>query len=243
MIVVFTQTYGDNRRELYEIRNKDINLKKFISHFDLNIYSFHNSSKETIEYFVSNNNIKTEIIQFNGISYPNCIKEVINYLKKIGCTKLIFLQDDVFSYDLSEEDILTIVKYLRNCNIPLINMECIESEMKVNGEVVFDENGLQVFKHFTNDYKQNHENAYTFDDVPFMVDFDFIGVVFDKNFMTLPDVWHGELYNNNKFDVINFPRYCTNKKFFKRYNILGRNSWNREQELIELKERKLVNYV
>jgi hypothetical protein len=78
MIAVLTQTYGNDRRELYDIRQKNSLLQYFISQFDSNIYSFHNSSKETINLFKSlNNDLNTIYYEYNNISYPTCIFNLI----------------------------------------------------------------------------------------------------------------------------------------------------------------------
>jgi hypothetical protein len=235
MIVVLTQTYGNDRKELYDIRSKDSLLQYFISQFDHDIYSFHNCSKETIEYYKSKNTNK-EYVEYVDIPYTHTIYHLIDKLSDIGCTKLIFLQDDVFTWNQTKEDIDVLVNKIKNGNFPLLNMEMkfdeFKDELKGSIKIIEEENDVKFYKAFTLDFSKN--GGYSFDDAPFVIDFDYINVIFDNQFFQIGDVWRGELYNNDKFKLINFPRYLTNKRFFKRYNILGRNAWNRNQEIIDL---------
>jgi hypothetical protein len=240
MIVVLTQTYGNDRKELYDIRSKDSLLQYFISQFDHDIYSFHNCSKETIEYYKSKN-INREYVEFGDIPYTHTIYHLIDKLKKIGCTKLIFLQDDAFTWNQSKEDIDDLVNKIKSDNFPLLNMEMsfdeFKDEVRTDIKITDECNNIKFYKAFTFDFSKN--GGYSFDDAPFVLDFDYINVIFDNQFFQIGDVWRGELYNNDKFKLINFPRHLTNKKFFKRYNILGRNSWNRNQEIIDLNKNFL----
>lgn len=243
VIVVLTQTYGDDRKELYNIKSKDNLLQYFISQFDHDIYSFHNCSKETIEYYKSLNSNK-EYIEFSNMPYTHTIYHLIDKLKKIGCRKLIFLQDDVFTWNQSKEDIDILVDKIKNNeNIPLLNMEMtfdeFKDDLKNDIKIIDNNNHVKFYKAFTQTFAKN--GGYSFDDAPFVLNMDYIDVIFDNQFFQIGDVWNGELYNNEKFKVINFPRYLTNKRFFKRYNILGRNSWNRQQELIDLNKNFLKN--
>jgi len=243
MIAVFTQTYGDDRRELYQIREKDNLLNYFVSSFDMNIYSFHNCSSQTIDFFKSINKMNnTKYYELNNLSYTDSLKFIIDELKKFNCTKLIFLQDDVFTFNQSKEELDVIINYIKFGKSPLINLEMnvsdFKSDIKNNKNPIFNENGVEIYKFFTKDFSEN--GRYSFDDAPFSIDFDLINVIFDDQFFTMGDVWRGEMYNNEKFKIINFPRYCTNKIFLKRYNIVGRNNWNRSAEFIDLNKNFLI---
>jgi len=239
MIAILTQTYGNDRRELYEIRQKNSLLHYFISQFDINIYSFHNSSKETIDFFKStNNNPNTIYFEYNNVSYPNCIFNLIEELRKMGCEKLIFLQDDVFTFNKSKEELDILIDYIKNGKYYLLNMEMefkdFNQNIQNNKKIIYSKDNINIYNTFTKDFFDN--GAYSFDDAPFVIDFNLINLLFDNNFFQMPDVWNAELYSNEKFKLLNIPRYTTNKMFFKRYNILGRNNWNRAQEFVWLEE-------
>jgi len=240
MIVVITQTYGAGRKELYDIRSKDEMLKYFISSFDHDIYSFHNSDIETINYYKSCN-FNREYLEFNGVSYTETIKLMITHLKNIGCTKLIFLQDDVFSYNQDIKDIDILINEIKNNKITMLNIEMCLTDFNnsVRDNLILSKSidGIEIWKAFTSNFVQN--GNYSFDDGPFVIDFELINVIFDQNFFKIGDVWAAENYNNDKFKNIDFPRYITNKIFFKRYNIVGRNNWDRNNELERLKKNFL----
>jgi hypothetical protein len=237
MIITITQTYGDDRRELYDIRSKDNLLKYFISSFDHDIFSFHNSSSSTIDYF-KNTNKSSELVEFGNIPYTSTLKLIIEKLKKLKCKKVIFLQDDVFSQNQDLEELNYIIQEIKNDNIPLLNMEVKKDDFKLDiqnkMEFIKKNNDTEIWKSFTSHFAEN--GNYAFDDGPYVLDFDFINTIYDLNFFNFGDVWQSENYNNLKFKNLDFPRYITNKRFFKRYNILGRNNWNRDVEIEELKK-------
>lgn len=242
MIVTITQTYGDQRKELYDIRSQDHLLKYFLDSFDHDIFSFHNCHKDTIDYFKSKNSSK-EYIEYNNINYTDTIKNLINRLKELKCSKIIFLQDDVFSSHQNKDQIDTIISDIKNNNTPLLNLEFnkgnFKKEVQNKMDLVRKIGDVEIWKCFTSFFVEN--GYYSFDDGPYVLDFDLIDLIYDTNFFQHQDVWSSENYNNNKFKYFNFPRYITNITFLKRYNIVGRNNWNREVELNELRSNFFKN--
>ena len=67
-ICVFTQTYSDDRSELFEYHNLDKDDVKFRNLFDLNIYSFHKCS-DTYKNNITNCNYFRSIENLEIISY------------------------------------------------------------------------------------------------------------------------------------------------------------------------------
>jgi hypothetical protein len=100
-ICVITQTYSNNRIELFNYHNLDENDNYFRNKFDGNIYTFHNLSDEYYEtlikmdYFKNLNNLS--LIRYNNISYPQTFKNTLSTLIKQGYEYVMFLQDDVFT--------------------------------------------------------------------------------------------------------------------------------------------------
>jgi hypothetical protein len=85
MLVSFRQTYGDNRKELYDIFSRDRRLLDLYNICDLNIQSFHNCSEETIDYFKERIHIERPLyLEFRNISYTETIREIKNRIKEIG---------------------------------------------------------------------------------------------------------------------------------------------------------------
>jgi hypothetical protein len=85
-ICVFTQTYSDNREELYIYHNNDVTDIEFRNQFDLNIYSFHNCPDDYTErlkqydYFKKITNL--EFQSNNNIEYTHIIRNVLYDLLK-----------------------------------------------------------------------------------------------------------------------------------------------------------------
>ena len=237
MIITITQTYGDHRKELYDVRSRDSLLKYFIESFDHDIFSFHNCSESTIEYFKKYNSSREYIVQ-NNISYTNSLKFMIDKLRDLKCKKLIFLQDDVFSFTQDLDQLNFIIETIKSSTIPLLNLEVRKDDFKVEIQKKMDlahtNDEVEIWKSFTSHFSEN--GNYSFDDGPYVLDFDYIDIIYDNLFFKYNDVWQSENYNNQKFNFLNFPRYITNKRFFKRYNIVGMNDWNRQSELEALKK-------
>ena len=114
MLISFTQTYGNDRRKMLEIYSRDQHLINFKNLFDINYYSFHNSSTETIDFFRKINKVENaKILSWNGITYPRCVENLIKILEKDNCTHFFFSQDDTFSdhlNDVNPEDLVSFVK-------------------------------------------------------------------------------------------------------------------------------------
>jgi hypothetical protein len=165
---------------------------------------------------------------------------MITHLKKIGCTKLIFFQDDVFSYNQARKDVDILINEIKTNKMSMLNIEMSLNDFKPsvrdNLTLLKTVDDVEIWKAFTFNFAQN--DNYSFDDGPFVIDFELINIIYDNNFFNIGDVWNAENYNNQKFKTMNLPRYITNKIFFKRYNIVGRNNHDRKNELIRLGEWK-----
>jgi hypothetical protein len=83
-ICTFTQTYSNDREELFKFHNNDLSDIYFRNQFDLNIYSFHNCSTEYVdkllqyEYFQKIKNLK--IFRYNDISYTDSFEKSLIYI-------------------------------------------------------------------------------------------------------------------------------------------------------------------
>ena len=93
-ICVFTQTYSDDRKILFDYHNLDKQDIKFRNNFD-NLFTFHNCSEEyrneiiNCDYFKKINNI--EFAVYNDITYTETLKLTMELLKKKGYDYIIFL--------------------------------------------------------------------------------------------------------------------------------------------------------
>ena len=227
MLVSFTQTYGNERTELFDIASKDKKLIELKNLCDVNIYSFHNCDDSVIEKFKEVNKVKnTHIIKYNFPHYTDCIVELKKYLKEIGCTHFLFIQDDVFSDDNDNLDINEMVEYVKEHkeNFMLnIRYKQVEYTMKPN-EI------KKTFKVFhTKTGKLSIELWWGMDDTPFFCTIDMLDEIYDEWYVQMENIWDCEQFLKRKYrnEIIN--RYITDKSLFKSYNLYGR-TLNREKE-------------
>lgn len=228
-----TQTYGSNREELLRIRKKDTRLKTFIESFDFLLFSMHNCSdsmKDTVREFVDYKNL--ELIEYEGISYTESIKKTVSTLKSNNVDKIIFLQDDSFSFD-QNANLEPLINFIKMGDFNLLNLSYTNKDLKISDipfEIISD---LKVYKTNTNMFKDS--NLYSFDDSPYVLTKHNIDLIYDNGFFNCGDVWKGEMYNKSKFDNLNVDRFVTDTCFFRNYGIIGRNNWNWKYEMELLK--------
>ena len=234
-ICVFTQTYSDDRSELFEYHNLDKDDVKFRNLFDLNIYSFHNCS-DTYKNNITNSNYfrsieNLEIISYDNISYTESWKRTLNLLLEREIEYLVFLQDDCFSKNTNYSQITEIYEFIKNTDFDMLNLECAFDDLKTElVDKVYSSNELSVYD--TSSYHFNKRGCYSFDDGPYIAKLDFIiNKIYDDNYYSIGDIWSAENYINDKINNSIIQRYTTNIPIYNRYNILGRNNWNRVEEL------------
>ena len=60
------------------------------------------------------------------------------------------------------------------------------------------------------------------DDSSFICNLQTLQNIYDKNYLTsFTDIWSAELYLQQKFATIAYPRYIANVSFLKNYNVIG----------------------
>jgi hypothetical protein len=88
---------------------------------------------------------------------------------------------------------------------------------------------------FANDSKHFEASGqWAMDDGPFVAHIDFLLELFDAKYFTFPTIWPAEGYINEKVKLNPIFRYSASHKFFRRYNAVGPNDWNKVQEFGEL---------
>lgn len=240
-IAIFTQTYSNSRKELYEYHNLDINDINFRNNFDINIYSFHNSSEQyqseikSSSYIKSLDNIK--FIEYNDMYYTQTWKKSIFYMKSIGITHIIFLQDDCFCFNSLK--INNIINFIKNEEFDMLNIECSFSDLNKKEKNIFYSNQyISIYNTNSTDFV--NKGWYSFDDGPYVASIDYIeSLIYDDIYYTTGDIWRAENYLNNKIKNKNIQRLTTDFPIYKRFNIIGPNNWNRINELNELKNNLL----
>lgn len=233
-ICTFTQTYSNNRQELFYYHNKDICDINFRNQFDTNLYSFHNCSDNYVEdilkqdYFKHLKNLK--IARYDNISYPKSFQYTLNWIIQNQYDYIIFLQDDCLTYNSIDNEVIDFIKYQE---FNMLNLETTPTDLNVNKEIIYKNKNFKVYN--TNSYDFVKKGLYAFDDGAYVAKVDFIvKFLYDNEYFLTTDVWNGEIYLKEKINKFPIQRLTTNKQFYKRYNILGRNNWDRNNLILQL---------
>lgn len=242
MLISFTQTYGGDRKKLLEIYFRDKRLQEFKNHFDLNIYSFHNSPPSLIKWFKENNPVKnTKILVFNNNYYTDTIRELFKVLNQKGCTHFFFSQDDTFSVDNEDVDFNELLNYVKG------HQDNFMLALGMNGvqinpvkEPFFIKKTFSVYDYTTWDYDDYAHFA--MDDSPYICTFDILNTIYDEDYLNQKNIWEAELFLRRTFSrgekKIN--RYPTDKIIFRNYNIMGKYVGKKDRYEFELKKRNLL---
>ena len=233
MIASYTQTYSDNRSELFDFHNKDKNDIYFRNKLDKNYYVFHNCSDEykniitKYPYFGFN----PEFISYNNICYTQSFIETLFKCKKDGVKYLFFLQDDVFCLQ-NQKVIDELLLFVKNNTFDMLQLERSTPEIKTD-KIYSNNDTLKIYDTTSDDYVNS--GCWAYDDAPYVANIDFLlNVLYDNTFLNLYDVWRAEIYLNEKVKTNKIQRLTTNFCIFKRFAIVGRNH-NRIVSMIELK--------
>jgi hypothetical protein len=238
MLVSFTQTYGTGRDELLDIYFKDKRLLEFKNLFDLNIYSFHNCEKSTIDKFkeMSKGIIKnSKVLEFNNDfhdqwvedGYTGTIRKLKEYLRNIGCTHFFFSQDDTFSSidnkGVNWKELVDYIKeYDRDFMISLFNTK---NSLDCDGfnSLMEEKRTFEIYKTTTIDFADTL-CFWPMDDSPFICTMDILEEVYDEDYLNYPIICIAEKHLRDKYTTKKINRFVANKRFFRNYNIHGPNS-------------------
>ncbi len=228
---VFTQTYGDDRIEIFDYRKLDKVDIFFRNHFDLNYYSFHNSSDRYInevkkdKYFSLLRNV--EFNSFREIEYSHILRDhIFKYLNENGFTHFIYLQDDVFSTSKINPDfkIKELIDFIRNGEYNMIYLEKSADQIGVEEDRrIIENNGFKIYSSTSSDFKKS--TGWAWDDGPFVSRIDWLlDKVYDKIYLDSGSIGKGESYLNRKIKRAGIERLTTNFPIYKRYSIVGASS-------------------
>jgi hypothetical protein len=238
MKISFCQTYGSDRKQLLEIKNRDKKLIEFLKEFDINIYSFHNCPEDLITWFLSNNNIPNiKIFKNNNITYTACINRLLQTLHYLGAKHFFFYQDDTFSCDNENIDMKELANFIFNEKDIILTLFS-DADVHPQAPIHTKLSTLNIHNTTTADFiKCNH---WSFDDSPYVCSTNYLSTIYDQNYLTYPDIWSAEHYLNSKFKQTTIKRLTTDKNIFRNHNFLGPNNWNKETELKILTDKKLL---
>jgi len=233
-ICSFTQTYSDNRQELFDFHDKDIVDIYFRKQLDNNFYVFHNCSEKYITTIQNkkylNSITNKQIISLNDITYTESLLQTLTLIQSKGFKYIIFLQDDVFCL-VNKQSIDNLVSFINNNDFNMLNIEL--KNINNEKEIVFDQSNLKVYNTDSIDF--SNKERWAMDDGPFVANIDFLmSVVYDTIYFSKNDVWNAETYLNYKIVKKPIQRLSTNISFFIRVNILGKNNLGAREGHIEL---------
>lgn len=263
-VCIFTQTYSDDRKILFEYHNLDTQDIIFRNNFH-NVYVFHNSSEsyfnDIINYQYFKNIKDIEYVKYSNITYTESFKQTLKYIYDCGYEYLIFLQDDVFSNE--NKNIDKLVKFIKNENFSMLNLETVLDRFRMvnsitfniknkryytdNDFVIYDTDSLDFRKSVSprkRFYPEIDDTIYwPYDDGPYVANIKYlIDNIYDEHFYSIGNIQLAENYLANKVLLNPIQRLTTNKIFYRRYNIVGPSSerntlgYSREEDLEELND-------
>jgi hypothetical protein len=234
MKISFNQTYGDARKQLFDIRFKDRKFIELLSFFDINIFSFHNCHRDIVEYFKANCNIpNSKIFINNGISYTDCIRRMRDTIKYLNTKYFLFYQDDTFSFDNDGADLNSLLSFVFKQEDVMLNLY---EKRETLGDLPLIQDNIFQCDTFT----FARHNKWAFDDSPYICSANYIPLIYDDTYLKYGDVWSAEHYLNAKFKQVNMKRLVTGRSLFKNYNFIGRNIQNKENEFKVLTQKGLM---
>jgi hypothetical protein len=244
MIASLTFTYGDERAKVYEFKAKDKLDKIFRNSFDFNLYVFHNSTDSFIKKIKDSKLLSGFNFTFASAigPWPIAFRQALQILKQKGIERFVFMEDDVFSVTKREDVIVELAEFLKTTDINYLNLEYNSSDLS---EQILSRNIIEKKKTFkvfdTDTFFFNSIPLWSFDHSPYFCNLDFaINEFYPQIIENYNDIWSVEWFLKHKYDQINMPRYITDQKLFRRINFVGRNNWDKENELNFL-EKKFLN--
>ena len=238
-ICVFTQTYSNNRSELFTYHELDKLDIYFRNSFDYNLYSFHNSDDNYIneinkfDYFNKIKNIET--ISYSNLTYTETFRQTLEKILNLGFDYMIFLQDDCFTTD-KDIEIEELLKFINNEDFNMLNLETNVSSLNLKEEeVYYKSNEFIVYNTNSNDFKER--GWWAFDDGPYIANIKFLlDEIYDETYFNIGDIWPAENYINNKISKNKIQRLTTNISLYNRFNLVGRNIQDREISIERLEK-------
>lgn len=230
MIASLTFTYSNNRYDLVKFKSQDKVDRYFRNKLDKNFYVFHNSTVEYQKQVIEGNLLSDFKLTFGSIqgSYPQALKAVLLKLKDLGITKVVYMQDDVFSSCGMNTALLDdLVNHLRIMQEPYLNLEYNDNQFD---KILHEKNTFKVLDTDTNYFV--NKKMWSFDDSCYCGNIDYIlHNIYDETYFSYPDIWSAEWYLKYKFERNPTKRNITNIPFFRRVNLVGENIQNKQEDL------------
>lgn len=227
MISSWTQTYGDKRTNVYNLKNFDYMDMYFRKKLDKNVYSFH-GVPEKIKHKLYESKFITDI-NFNFFDFPSSLKYPKTYykslmkLKSMGIEYILFLQDDCWvRSSITKQNCDDLYHIIKNTKFNIINLETKSDRLIANDEQLDDL--LITTKGDIKLYRTDTKNA-LWGDYPFIANINYLlSSVYDSLYFNEKDIWKAEYqlsHRIKKNKIIEM--YTLNIPFYHRHGISGRS--------------------
>lgn len=240
MIASFTQTYGNerdlgHRDKLYEAYGRDSRLIEFKNMLDVNIHSFHDCEIGVINKYKSLNRVEKSIyLEHQDISYGGTIKELLRQLKILGVTHLFFSQDDTFSMDNESIDFMELLDYVKSFKENFMLSLAYDKEFINSPEMPYEKHESFTV-HFSNTKDFGRAERFPMDDSPYIATMDIVRRIYGDYYMSdQRPIWNIEETLAQFCGSYRIPRFILDNPLFKNYNIIGRNTGQKNEEMLEL---------
>jgi hypothetical protein len=254
MIASFTQTYGDKRILEIMLLKYDIIGNYFRNKCDYIIFSFHNCPPSFIE---KAKEILNEIypfeklvyLEYENITYYQCIENLCKLLKEKKITYLLQIQDDQHGMNTEEnckniKEIDTLFLFLRDYQPNFLHIYDKEGDKDYNKIIPIEEKQLNntcFYQYHTDEFKK--VSLWGWNDGTYFIKTDFFMEVLSIIDKKEQCVWWVEWNLRTLFDETQYLRWGMNQCYFKTSNLHGRNtSKNSPIENLERMFGKLTDW-
>lgn len=262
-ICIFTQTYSNNRKILYNYHDLDDQDIIFRNNFD-NLYAFHNCSKQYIDEIKNTNYLKNikniKYIEYNDTeeeiktkiyfsnTYTKTFKKTLKLISVLGYDYIAFIQDDCFTELHPNLDKL--IKFIKEEDFMMLNLENI---LNIDKKILYQNQDFIIYDTSSIDFSNSIDTSHTFnprtdkpywcfDDGPYIANLEYVKKhIYDDNYFNSNDMSDGEYYLMNKIYHIPIQRLTMNNFLYRRRNIIGQNTENKENEEKYLNDRFYIN--
>lgn len=213
MKVSFTQTYGDDRKNLIYYQMNDDNIVEFKNMFDVNIYSFHNCSDDVVDYFWSINKLKNvKILRFNGVKYNDCIRGLLSVLEELNTEIFFFIQDDGLSFEKIDYNLL--LDTFKDDRMISLSVDMNDMTVPYRSK-----DGI-YHEYWREDFLESDKWVMT--DSPYLTSFKTLKWVYNEKYLRIDDIWGAEAWLNKRFKHKDrMSRYVLEKPLFRNVNTKG----------------------
>jgi hypothetical protein len=213
MKVSFTQTYGNDRKDLIYYQMNDEKIVKFKNMFDVNIFSFHNCYNDVVDYFWSINKLKNvKVLRFDDVDYNVCIRDLLILLEELNTEIFFFIQDDALSFsETNYKELLDTYKDDRMISLG-VNMKDMVTPYRSNDGMFYE--------YWREDFLQSDKWVMT--DAPYITSLKTVKWIYNEDYLKIGDIWTAEAWLNHRFkhkDRIS--RYILKEPLFRNVNTKG----------------------